>query len=243
MNPYKLPTRTPELLPDFVASMPADGAGQLCIFDADGTLWRDDVADDFCRWTIDQGHVDTGDLWPEYLRIYRDDHAVGCEFMLRFYGGLELGVFHELNAAWWLQADRNWVPEVLEAIYTLAERGYTLWIVTGSPTDTMLPVLDFLPFDRVVGMDFEVEEGIITGRLSGIACTDQGKADAVIHHWGSDKSIALAAGNGSLDAAMIGLGDVRWSVFPNPKFERFSREQCWHILPRPTDFEEEAKLA
>lgn len=243
MNQYNLPSRQPHLLPEFVAAMPQDGTGCLAIFDADGTLWRDDVADDFCRWMIDQGHVDTGHLWPEYLAVYREDHPAGCEFMLRFYAGLQQAAFREHNSTWWLQADRRWVPEVLEAVYELAKRGYALWIVTGSPTDTMLPVLEFLPFERVIGLDFEVDgQGTITGRLSGIASTDEGKAEAVRHHWGQ-RPVALAAGNGTLDAAMIALGQVSWSVFPNPSFDHVSRENGWHILPRPADFEEEAKLA
>ena len=126
----------------------------------------------------------------------------------------------------------------------MAERGYTIWIVTGSPTDTMLPLKDFLPVDDVVGMDFEVDQqGVITGELSGISCTDEGKARKVRKAWG-DGPIAFAAGNGSLDAAMIELGEeVCWSVYPNPEFERLSHERGWHVLERPADFVEEPKLA
>ena len=244
MSDYNLPPRRPELVPDFVRALPEDGHGKLAIYDADGTLWRDDVADDFCRWMIDNGHVATGGQWDEYIRIYREDHAVGCEFMLSFYAGLPLARFHELIHRWWLTANRRWVPEVLESLYLLAERGYTIWVVTGSPTDTMLPLKSFLPVDDIVGMDFDLDEaGVITGAVTGIPCADEGKARKVRHLWG-ERPLLLAAGNGPLDAAMMALSsDVSWSIYPAPAFEKISRANGWRILPRPADFIEETKLA
>jgi hypothetical protein len=54
--------------------------------------------------------------------------------------------------------------------------------------------------------------------------------------------VRFAAGNGSLDGAMMALADVAWSVYPNPEFEVYSREQGWHLLRRPADFVEEEKF-
>lgn len=246
MSDYDLPARQPELTPAFVRALPADGTGALAIFDADGTMWRDDVADDFAKWMMAQGHVPGGDeIWAEYVRIYRQDHAKGCEHMLSFYRGLTEQQFHAHIFHWWKHcAHRHWVPEVLEALYWLADRHYTIWVVTGSPTDTMLPLCDFLPVHAIVGMDFELDEHrVITGRHAGTSCADAGKARKVRELWGAG-SILFAAGNGSLDAAMMELSTgVIWSVLPNPAFYEHSRAKGWHILPRPADFVEEAKLA
>ncbi len=244
MTRYNLPERKPELVPEFVTALPSDGHGKLALFDADGTLWRDDAADDFARWMIDNGHVQIGDGWNEYLGIYRQDHAAGCAYMLSFYTGLSQQQLHQKIWQWWQGADRNWVSEVLESLLWLAERDYSIWVVTGSPTDVMLPLQDFLPVTKVVGMDFELDaRNVITGRLSGISCTDAGKADKV-RHLAGDVPVVFTAGNGSLDAAMLELSsDVIWSVYPNPAFHELSASKGWHILPRPADFVEEAKLA
>ncbi len=239
---YSLPPRAPELVPDFVRALPKDGRGRLALFDADGTLWRDDVADDFCCWMLKEGHIKTQALWPEYLRIYREDHEKGCQFMLRFYEGMPIDRFHELCDYWWSHIKRRWVIEVLESIYLLADEGYSNWVVTGSPTDTMNPLVNFLPVHRIVGMDFELENNVITGRHTGISCADEGKARKIRSLWSGP--IELAAGNGSLDAAMIELShSVRWSVYPNPAFRVLSLSKGWHILDRPADFIEEMKLA
>lgn len=245
MSFYNLPPRNPSLVPEFVRALPEDGHGKLAIFDADGTMWRNDVADDFTKWMIDSGHVDTGGNWQKYLGIYRDDHAAGCRFLLSFYAGLTRGQLNGHLRRWWKDvANRQWVPEVVESLHLLAARGYSNWVVTGSPTDTMLPLKDFLPVHEVVGMDFELDgNGVITGRHHGISCADEGKAVKVRSLW-PDEPILFAAGNGKLDTAMLELSTgVRWSVYPNAAFLQVSRNKGWHVTPRPADFVEEAKLA
>lgn len=244
MQQIELPDTDESLIPEFVRSLPQDGDGSLAIFDADGTLWRDDVADDFTTWMIREGHVAHGDLWDEYIQIYRGDHAAGCRFLLNIYKGLSRAELHARIFEWWgSSAARNWVVEAISALRLLADRGYAIWVVTGSPTDTMLPLKEVLPVAEIVGMDFEFDDNdIITGRHAGISCADGGKADKVRELWGVGP-IAFAAGNGSLDIAMMELAKVKWSVYPNPTFAAFSRGHGWPILPRPGDFVEEDKLA
>ena len=245
MNEFNLPKRQPEMVPDFVRALPEGGIGALALFDADGTLWTDDVADDFTKWMIVNNNLHYGNKWDEYLRIYRDDHEEGCRFLLSLYEGVPLERFYEQNLYWWREvAKRNWVVEVLESLYWLAERGYTIWIVTGSPTGTMMPLTQFLPVHKIVGMDFETDQsGIISGKLSGISCTGEGKAEKVLSMWDNKAPIVFGVGNGSLDGAMIELArGVSWSVYPNPSFYELSVSKGWHILPRPDNFVEESKL-
>ena len=54
--------RQPALVPDFVQSIGACRDGALAVFDADGTMWVNDVADDFTLCGGDvyaRGHVRT----------------------------------------------------------------------------------------------------------------------------------------------------------------------------------------
>ena len=234
-----------ELVPDFVKQLPSDGNGNLAIFDADGTIWCNDVADDFTTWMIDNNHI-SGDDWNKYLEIYRDNHALGCQFLLTLYKGLHYKQLDELAWQWWKNySDRNWIMPVLESLYLLADRKYTIWVVTGSPTPPIAPITNFLPVNKVLGMDFKQDaNGIITGELDGISCTDEGKAKKVNAFLEKNARILFAAGNGSLDAAMMKISKgVIWSVYPNDAFLKYSKLNKWHILPRPKDFVEEVKLA
>lgn len=246
MAAYNLPDeRRPELVPSFLADLGKIAPGAVALFDADGTLWRDDVADDFTRWMIDTGKI-SGDRWGRYLEIYRRDHAEGCRYLLSLYTGLTRERLHHGVWTWWRDhARRDWIREALEALYHLAERGCEIWVVTGSPSDTMYPLRDFLPVKVIVGMDFEFDEaGLITGRHSGISCADQGKAEKVLTMLGEGQRIIFAAGNGSLDRAMMEISEgLAWAVYPNSAFRATALEKGWPILDRPDDFIEEAKLA
>jgi phosphoserine phosphatase len=212
------------------------------VFDADGTLWVNDVADDFTLWTIAQGHV-PGENWRTYQRIYRDDHPAGCRYLLTFFAGMKLVRLHELVDHYWLhRANRKWVWEVVESLYQVADRGYPIWIVSGTPTDFLLPLKHMLPVAEVVGMDFEVDaSGTITGRHAGISCAGEGKAEKLRFLLAS-RPVRFCCGNGSLDGPMMLLAEIAWSVYPNPEFAEYSRQRGWPILPRAADFVEEEKF-
>lgn len=234
--------REPELAPDFVRAIPLADDGALALFDADGTLWTDDVADDFTRWMIDNGHISDA-LWPQYMRIYRDDAPAGCRFLLRLYQGLHPEELAARVEHWWLRhARRTWVWPVIESMHLLAERGHEVWVVTGSPSNLMLPLLQMLPVSRIVGMDYEIgPDGRFTGNHSGISCAGTGKAEKVRSIAG-DRRVAFCAGNGNLDGPMMELAQVAWAIYPNPEFAEHARGHGWPILPRPADFVEEQKF-
>jgi phosphoserine phosphatase len=241
-EPYGLGApRAPELCPDFVRALPP-AQGAIALFDADGCMWRNDVADDFTLWMIAQGHV-PGANWRTYQRIYRDDHPAGCRYLLTFYTGLTSARLQALVEEYWLHhARRQWIWEVIESLHHLAAKGYPIWVVSGTPTDFLLPLTHMLPVAVIVGMDFELDAaGRVTGRHAGISCAGEGKAEKVRSLVGG-RRVAFACGNGSLDGPMMHLAEQAWSVYPNPEFEAYSRAQGWPVLPRPADFVEEEKF-
>lgn len=234
--------RHPELLPPFFADIPARADDGVALFDADGTLWVNDIADDFTCWMIARGVV-PGERWPTYMQIYRDDHPAGCRYLLSFFTGMTLAeLAAHVDAYWTEHAERQWIPEVVEALRHLSDKGYPIWVLSGTPTDFLLPLKRVLPVTEVVGMDFEVDEaGRITGRHAGISCAGEGKAEKLRSLIG-ERPVAFACGNGSLDGPMMDLAQVAWSVYPNPEFFAHSQARGWPILPRPADFIEEEKF-
>jgi HAD superfamily phosphoserine phosphatase-like hydrolase len=233
--------RDPGLVPDFLRDIEQGDGRSVAVYDADGTMWRDDVADDFTCFMIDTKEI-SGARWAEYMRIYRDDGPAGCRFLLSLYEGMSIERLHERIDHWWLHhARRIWIPEVVESIHWMRERGYPIWVVSGTPTDFLLPLTRMLPVERVLGMDFEIEGGVVTGRLAGISCAAEGKAEKLMDEI-QEGRVALCAGNGSLDAAMMRIARIAWSVYPNPEFEGYSKQRGWPVLSRPSDFVEEQKF-
>lgn len=246
MSNYFLPhPNRPELVPDFVKSLPSDGAGAIAIFDADGTIWTDDVNDDFTLWCIANNYLSHGDLWDEYLSIYAEDPPRGCEFALKLFAGETLTELQEHIDHWWTtHSKRKWIIEVLETIYFLAQRNYQIWVVTGTPTPLIGPLAAFLPIDRVIGMDFALDHaGVITGEIDNISCAGAGKADKIKYLCRKKEPIVFACGNSLMDVPMMQLStQIIWSVYPNSAFQVFCQKKGWQILDRPADFAEESKL-
>ena len=242
-TPYGLSaTRQEHLVPELIRRIPACDDGSIAIFDADGTLWTGDVADDFTQWMMARGAIPS-ERWPTYMRIYRDDPPTGCRYLLTFYTGMTPALLAEHLDTWWREhSARRWIWEAVEALYLLADRGYPIWVVSGTPTDFLLPLQHILPVHEVVGMDFALDaDGRFTGRHAGISCAGEGKAEKVISLL-DGRAVRFCAGNGSLDGPMMRLAELAWSVYPNPDFARYSEAQGWPILPRPPDFVEEEKF-
>lgn len=233
-------------LPDFVetlCSKKSDGK-EIALFDADGTLWVDDVADDFTQYALDTDFINEKELWAEYLKRYPIDPPAACEFLLNLYRGMGLTEVQEAARNWWkAHSERNWIEEVMTSLFHLSDAGYRVWVVTASPTELIAPIQSFLPVDEVIGIDFEVDsQGTITGRAAGIVCAGAGKAKKV-RSLAQAESIVFSAGNSMMDIPMIEIADpIRWAVYPNAEFEAQALERGWLLLKRPASFKEEAKF-
>jgi HAD superfamily phosphoserine phosphatase-like hydrolase len=207
---------------------------RLALFDADGTLWDNDIADDCTLWMIATGRVKTASKWDEYRRILAIDGAAASRFLLELYAGLTRAelVLH-VETYWREFMKLDYVDETVEVLRHLAERGFEVWVVTGSPTDFLEPLKRQLPVARIVGMDFEVDaRGVLTGRHAGISCVGAGKAEKVRGLWSGP--VQFAAGNSLLDEAMLRLArDVAWVVHPHADLEAIARAEGWEVKPSP----------
>jgi HAD superfamily phosphoserine phosphatase-like hydrolase len=234
------------LIPPFIAELPQATNGEIAAFDADGTLWTNDVADDFTQWMISEGNI-SGDSWDEYMRIYADDPPTGCRYLLTLYRGKTIAAIGERVTHYWEKlANRTWIDDVVQSLLLLKEKGYSIWIVSGTPTLFLLPLAEILGTDKIIGMDFETEDrngevGLVTGEPLGIPCAGEGKALKLKGLIGS-RDISICCGNGSLDGPMMEMASKAWSIYPNAEFETYSRQQGYAVLPRPADFEEEEKF-
>jgi len=221
-------------LPAFLSRLQLIDEPRLALFDADGTLWDNDIADDCTIWMIGTGRVKTASKWDTYKRLFDADAPAGCRYLLELYEGLtRVELTAHVEAYWRDFMKLAYIDETVEVLRYLAGRGFRVWVVSGSPTDFLEPLKRQLPVDRIVGMDFEVDgRGVLTGRLAGISCAAQGKADKVRSLWNGP--IQFAAGNSLLDEAMLRLArDVAWVVHPHADLERLARAAGWEIKPSP----------
>ena len=162
-------------LPAFVNRIPMRDEPRLALFDADGTIWDGDIADDCTLWMLGTGRLATGALWDEYRRLCTADVPAACRYLLRFFEGMPHATLTVHIETYWREFLRfEPIEEAQEVLRYLAGRGFRVWIVTGSPTEFLLPLRRRLPVERILGMDFEVDpRGVLTGtgqRQPGRGC-------------------------------------------------------------------------
>ena len=81
----------PEELESRIRRLGRELPGALAVFDADGTLWRDDVGEAFLRHLVALGWVELpggGDPYAAYEREVQRDRATGYAYAAQLMAGL-----------------------------------------------------------------------------------------------------------------------------------------------------------
>jgi HAD superfamily hydrolase (TIGR01490 family) len=148
--------------------------------------------------------------------------------------------------AGWAEKDfsdrcRRWVEEdVLPLVVPGAhsrlarhrEDGHVLAILSSSPTYVTRPIGEALGIEEVMSTQFEVTEGLFTGRLVGPACVGPGKV-----HWAEDLGARRQLDLGGswfytdsyTDLPMLERVGNRVVVNPDPRLRRTAKRRGWPV--------------
>ncbi len=169
----------------------------LAVFDADGTLWREDVGEAFLRHLVSLGWVrlpDGSDPYEEYERRVDRDRAAGYAYAAQLQAGLEVAKV----AAEAERFARGWVPPRLVAdalgLRALCEgAGLRTVVVSASALPIVLAAAPLAGFSREFcrGIEVAVRDGRFTDQVIRPITYAGGKIEAA-ERWGE---IALACGD------------------------------------------------
>jgi HAD superfamily phosphoserine phosphatase-like hydrolase len=160
--------------------------GGLAIFDADGTLWADDVGEAFFRWLIAEKkllNVDySTDLWDKYEKLLDADKNYAYEWVDQIMAGL-----NHADVKVWMREffKENFVSRIYqpqkELIRKLRVNNFDVWIVSASNIDLVKAGAPYVGVDpnNVIGYDLEIENGILTDRLKKPIPYREGKLAAI----------------------------------------------------------------
>jgi HAD superfamily phosphoserine phosphatase-like hydrolase len=179
---------------------------RVACFDADGTLWTEDIGESFLRWLLagPLEHLVAADpqVYEKYEERVRRSLTDGYGWAVQLMAGLK-----EADVARWAKqhaaAWPNYRPAMLALVRGLAAAGIEVWLVSASNhwvvAATGMRV--GLPFERTIGVRVEVDGGTITDRIVQPMPCEGGKVLAI------DKFIGrrpdLAVGDGLGDLAML----------------------------------------
>ena len=180
---------------------------------------------------IDRGHFDAA-LWAPYETVNQRDKAAGCLEILRFYRGHALADLRRRVAEFWQTArPRSWIEAPTTALRMLVDRGFSVFVVSGTPRVVLDPLTDHLPLreERILALDLAIDDaGRATGQPTGTPTCGSGKAERLRR--ACPDPILMAAGNSVLDIEMLQLStQVRWVIDPDEALHAHASRAGWLI--------------
>ncbi len=170
----------PETLRDAVRDAARDGG--VAAFDADGTLWREDVGEAFLRHLVTLGWVRLqggSNPYAEYERAVERDKRIGYMYAAQLQAGL-------LEAEVAAEADRfarSWVPprlvraaQELRAACTAA--GLLPVVVSASPLPIVRAAAPLAGFTEAAGIEVRIRDGRFTDQVLEPVTYAEGKVQA-----------------------------------------------------------------
>lgn len=199
LSPFSLPFRRA------IRPLLEEGEGRrLACFDADGTLWAEDIGEAFLRWLIASDnlprHRGSPHIWEDYEARVRQDRTAGYAWAAQLMAGLTED--QVLQWSRWLVASwPNTRPAMAGLLRGLGEAGLEVWIVSASNRWTIraAAALVGVPQDRVLGIEVETDGGVLTERVVHPPVCMAGKVEAIRKHLGADPVLACGDSLGDLE--------------------------------------------
>ncbi len=207
MTMKALPTEKMTQIKNDVRAALKAGAAPVAAFDADGTLWKCDMGENFFQYKIDKKLVPfPADPWAHYEMLKKRSHPEAYLWLAQILEGKTLE-----QTRTWAKAAVDSIPGgapvfpwMKEIISFLKAEGIEVYIVTASIKWAVEPAAQLagVAFENVLGIETEVVNGVVTPKQKGLITYREGKPAALIERTGGRKPV-FAAGNTMGDFALL----------------------------------------
>ncbi len=213
------------------------GERPLACFDADGTLWAEDIGEGMLRWLAAGGllprvRVPWTRVWDEYEARVREDRCAGYAWAVAAMEGLReedvVRWSRQFAAAW-----PNYRPAMVGLLRGLCEAGAEVAIVTATNHWLVEAAAERMGLAsvRVLGIETRVEGGILTGEVVRPVTCRAGKVEAIRLRLGRMPDLAVGDSVGDLEmleaaarAVVVGRRDQR-----RAEMVGLARERGWSV--------------
>jgi HAD superfamily phosphoserine phosphatase-like hydrolase len=179
------------------------GGRRVAVFDADGTLWYEDIGEAFARWLVEGDllkMVHKRSFWDDYERRVAESRIEGYTWVVQVMAGLPEADLQrwarQLAAAW-----PNYRPAMKTLIAGLQQEGFETWICSASNRWIVHATAPYvgIPEDRVLGIETQVVDGLLTTKPVYPRPCNQGKVDAIQKHIGVKPVFAFGDSMGDFE--------------------------------------------
>lgn len=208
-------------------------AGGTAAFDADGTLWADDIGESFLRELEREALLPAGS-WRRYEERLARDPVDAYGWAVTAMAGLEERLVRERAAAFFRDHfARRLFPAMRELVEALVAAEVRVAIVSASNRWLIEAAARALRVHHAAGVAVEVVEGRLSDRLVLPLPAEEGKVDWALRMLGGPP--ALAVGNGAIDLHLLQAAAHRLVICPaedpDTPLAREGRAAGWTVLP------------
>lgn len=161
-----------------------EDSSPVAAFDADGTLWDTDLGETFFQYQIDNKLVELPrNAWEYYQNMKAESPPKAYLWLAQICKNQNI----EQVRTWAQEAVKNHFPlpiflEQKKLIDLFLQKGVQIYIITASVKWAVEPGAEILGLqqDQVIGVETEIEGGLISEKQKGLITYRQGKVDALL---------------------------------------------------------------
>lgn len=160
-----------------------DISSPIVAFDADGTLWKEDVGFGFFNYQMSKKWIDDKNLKEKIHHLYQNNPQQSCSLIVQSNNNVPLQQYLS-----WCQEYFNQVPLTIfsfqrKIIQFLHNKGVQIYVVSASPEWVVQEAIRHyaLPIDHVIGVKTQIEEGLISDKLEYPLPIAAGKVSAFLN--------------------------------------------------------------
>jgi len=201
----------------------------VAVFDADGTLWSNDLGESFFKWLVENkkliGVDYSKDLYQEYQDLCDKDVDEGFSSLITIMAGISEDELKEWADEFFQTFDHNVYPKQKELVKKLHDSGVDVWIVSASNRWSIETAVIYLGIeeDHVVAMESEVIDGVITDQMIPPILHGHGKVEGIKKYIGD--RVDFVCGNSRSDYEMLDFAsEMSLIINPSDKVGTISAE-------------------
>ena len=182
---------------------------KIVVFDADGTLWPEDINDIFLNYLTQKGLRDLSDLLKPYYRRHRQEY---CELFTLRQAGFSLKEFKLHSRQALKEKPLHVFPFQKKLLLYLKQEGLKICVVTASIKWLVEIAIqsNHLPVDQVLGAETLIKNGKLSSQLLRPSPINN-KKEVFLKYY-LEENCLLAGGNTKTDLPLLEIAQIPFVV-------------------------------
>lgn len=210
---------------------------KLALFDLDHTLLNTDSDHSWGEFLVNEGLVDpvhhramNDKFYEDYKKGQLDPYAYN-EFVFQFLTQHDHDYLTELHQLFMQKVIRPQMRlEGFKAIQCHKDAGHEIVGITATSDFITAPIFREFGITEIIATNAEVIDGKYTGKVTNIACYQQGKLTR-LNQWLAGRGVteSWAYSDSINDRFLLEYADHAIAVNPDERLEALAKEQGWEI--------------